>query len=101
MNAGKALIRKTTGLDIDGGSTGQPQINISGIFNAQTITGIIMTGYSKIGRKFGLPMTGKAGTFGRQAILWGATTGLFSGGNASGFNSSSQGITTSELEVLR
>ena len=65
-------------------------LNLGGIFNGQTITGIIMLAYSRFGRNFKLPMTGKAGSFGRQAITWGVGTGLFSK-NPAPFNMNSSG----------
>ena len=72
----------------------QRTLNLGGIFNGQTITGIIMLAYSRFGRNFKLPMTGKAGSFGRQAITWGVGTGLFSA-NPTPFamNNQNQGIT--------
>ena len=71
----------------------QRTLNLGGIFNGQTITGIIMLAYSRFGRNFKLPMTGKAGSFGRQAITWGVGTGLFSA-NPTPFsmNDQTQGI---------
>ena len=61
---------------------GAPQVgrtlNLGGIFNGQTITGLIMLAYSRFGRGMRLPLTGKAGSFGRQAITWGVASGLFS-----------------------
>ena len=80
---------KTTGLDLQGGQSGQPTISISGVFNAQTITGITMLAYGMIGRRFRLPMTSKASGFGRKAITFGAISGLFSGESStvSTFNS--------------
>ena len=71
-------------------------LNLGGIFNGQTITGIIMLAYSRFGRNFKLPMTGKAGSFGRQAITWGVGTGLFSK-NPAPFNMNSSGTGTGIL----
>ena len=88
MAAVNTIVRKTTGLDLQGGQSTQPQISISGIFNAQTITGITLFAYGMIGRRFRLPMTSKASGFGRKAMTFGAISGLFSGGSAqSSFNS--------------
>ena len=82
MAAVNTVIRKTTGLDLQGGQSGQPTISIGGIFNAQTITGITMLAYGMIGRRFRLPMTSKASGFGRKAITFGAISGLFSGNSS-------------------
>lgn len=73
------IIGRISGINIIPGAPAVNRVlNIGGIFNGQTITGLMMLAYSRFGRGFKLPMTGKAGSFGRQAITWGVASGLFS-----------------------